>query len=93
MLMSSASNDASKDTNDTDDDSSKNTSASPYRLEGKSFRHSWSMATPCLHNKIPALKIFTRGWVAQEPICYTINAKIFQGLGPKRRQSCNGDRV
>ena len=25
--------------------------------------------TPGLHNKIPALKIFARGWVAQEPIC------------------------
>ena len=24
---------------------------------------------------------------------YTINAKIFQGLGPKRRESCNGDPV
>ena len=49
-------------------------------------------ATPGLHNKIPALKIFARGWVAQESICYTINAKIFQGLSPKRRESCNGDR-
>ena len=49
--------------------------------------------TPSLHNKIPALKIFARGWVAQESICYTINAKIFQGLGPKRQESCNGDRV
>ena len=25
--------------------------------------------TPGLHNKIPALKIFARGWVAQESIC------------------------
>ena len=25
--------------------------------------------TPGLHNKIPAYKIFTRGWVAQEPFC------------------------
>ena len=24
---------------------------------------------PGLHNKIPAQKIFARGWVAQEPIC------------------------
>ena len=24
---------------------------------------------------------------------YTINAKMFQGLGPKRRESSNGDRV
>ena len=32
--------------------------------------------TPGLHNKIPALKIFARGWVAQEHICYTISAKI-----------------
>ena len=27
------------------------------------------------------------------PFFYTINAKIFQGLGPRRRQSCSGDRV
>ena len=27
------------------------------------------LATPDLHNKIPALKIFARGWVAQESIC------------------------
>ena len=40
--------------------------------------------TPGLHNKIPALKIFARGWVAQESIFHTINAKTFQGLGPKR---------
>ena len=25
--------------------------------------------TPGLHNKIPAQKIFAKGWVAQEPIC------------------------
>ena len=25
--------------------------------------------TPGLNNKIPAKKIFARGWVAQEPIC------------------------
>ena len=49
--------------------------------------------TPGLHNKIPAHKIFARVWVAQEPIFYTINAKIFQSLGPKRWKSCNGDRV
>ena len=40
-----------------------------------------------------SLKIFARGWIAQEPIFYTVNAKIFQGLGPKRRESCDGDRV
>ena len=51
------------------------------------------LPTPGLYNKIPAHKIFARGWVAQEPIFYTINAKMFQGLGPKRRESCNGDRV
>ena len=38
-------------------------------------------------------KIFARVWVAQEPICYIINAKTFQGLGPKRQKSCDGDRV
>ena len=26
-------------------------------------------------------------------IAYTINAKIFQGLGPKRQESSNGDWV
>ena len=25
--------------------------------------------TPGLHKKIPAYKVFARGWVAQEPIC------------------------
>ena len=30
--------------------------------------------TPGLHNKIPALKIFATGWVAQEPICSWIVA-------------------
>ena len=49
--------------------------------------------TPGLHNKIPAHKIFARVWVAQEPICSLVAAKIFQGLGPKRRKSCDGDRV
>ena len=29
----------------------------------------------------------------RNPFCYTINAKIFQALGPKKRESCNGDRV
>ena len=49
--------------------------------------------TPGLHNKISAYKIFARGWVAQ--ICFfsLAAAKIFQGLGPKRRESSNGDRV
>ena len=49
--------------------------------------------TPGLHNKIPPRKIFARVWVAQEPICSQVVAKNFQGLGPKRRESCNGDWV
>ena len=49
--------------------------------------------TPGLHNKIPAHKIFARVWVAQESFLSYVAAKIFQGLGPKRRESCNGDRV
>ena len=50
-------------------------------------------STPGLHNKIPAYNIFARGWVAQ--ICFfsLVAAKIFQGLGPKRPESSNGDRV
>ena len=31
--------------------------------------------------------------VPQKYIVYTINAKTFQGLGPKRRESSKGDRV
>ena len=54
-------------------------------------RSAW--VTPGLHNKIPAHKIFARVWVAQEPILFIVVAKIFQGLGPKRRKSCDGDRV
>ena len=49
--------------------------------------------TPCLHNKIPALKIFARGWVAQISSCSLVVAKIFQGLGPKRREPSHGDRM
>ena len=50
-------------------------------------------STPGLHNKIPAQKIFARGWVAQRSLFSLVAAKIFQGLGPKRRESCKGDRV
>ena len=50
-------------------------------------------STPGLHNKIPAHKIFARGWVAQKLFCSQVVAKTFQGLGPKRRESCNGDRL
>ena len=49
--------------------------------------------TPGLHNEIPAQKIFARGWVAQKSLFSQVVAKIFQGLGPKRRESSNGDRV
>ena len=31
-------------------------------------------------------------WAVQRFV-YTIDADIFQGLGPKRRRSCDGDRV
>ena len=37
----------------------------PYR----SPRGNQRFPTPGLHNKIPALKIFARGWVAKESIC------------------------
>ena len=52
-----------------------------------------SSATPGLHNNIPAYNIFARGWVAQIRFCSLVVAKIFQGLGPTRRASSNGDRV
>ena len=50
------------------------------------------LITPGLHSKIPAHKIFARVWVAQEPFFSQVAAKTFQGLGPKRRESCYGDR-
>ena len=53
----------------------------------------WLKRTPGLHNKIPAHKIFARVWVAQKSFFSLVAANIFQGLGPKRRESCNGDRV
>ena len=49
--------------------------------------------TPGLHHKILHHKMFARVWVAQEPICSWVVAQIFQGLGPKRWESCNGDWV
>ena len=55
--------------------------------------YAWCTSTPGLHNKIPPRKIFARVWVAQEPFFSKVAAKIFQGLGPKRRESCNGDWV
>ena len=69
--------------------------ASPASMAAGSWKRAPGRCyiTPGLHDKIPAHKIFARVWVAQEPIVYIINAKIFQGLGPKRRESCNGDRV
>ena len=56
------------------------------------FQATWR-ATPGLHNKIPAHKIFARVWVAQKSFSSLVAANIFQGLGPKRQKSCYGDRV
>ena len=58
-----------------------------------SYFRSGTGATAGLHNKIPAQKILAGGWVAQEPICSQVVAKIFQGLGPQSLESSNGDRV
>ena len=64
------------------------------RLDGMLLRRRFAcLFTPGLHNKIPAHKIFARVWVAQKSFCSLVAAQIFQGLGPKRRESCNGDRV
>ena len=49
--------------------------------------------TPGLHNKIPALRILARGWVAQICLFSLAAAKTFQGLGPERPESSNGDRA
>ena len=44
--------------------------ARPVRSPGES-------TTPGLHNKIPALKIFARGWVAHESIFVTLSTLRF----------------
>ena len=40
--------------------------STPLQLETRGLQG--ADCTPSLHNKIPALKIFARGWVAQESL-------------------------
>ena len=47
--------------------------------------HNW--LTPSSHSKNSLSKICSKGWVALQGNTYTICAKIFQGLGPKRPES------
>ena len=51
----------------------------------------------CIHpvsiTRFPLSRLSPGARVLRNPFVYTINAKTFQGLGPKRRESCNGDRV
>ena len=43
--------------------------------------------TPDSHSKNSLSKICSKGWVALQGNAYTICAKNFQGLGPKRPES------
>ena len=47
--------------------------------EGAPNRGPLKIPTPGLHNKIPALKIFARGWVAQESICTLSTLRFSRG--------------
>ena len=48
---------------------------------------------PVSITRFPLSRFSPGAGLLRSPFVYTINAKIFQGLGPKRRESCNGDRV
>ena len=48
---------------------------------------------PVSKTRFPLSKFSPGAGLLRNPFAYTINAKTFQGLGPKRRESCNGDRV
>ena len=48
---------------------------------------------PVSITRFPLTRFSPGAGLLRNPFVYTINAKIFQGLGPKRRESCNGDRV
>ena len=56
--------DDNNDNNDNDNSSDHNDNDS-----NSNHNHNHTASTPGLHNKIPALKIFARGWAAQESIC------------------------
>ena len=48
---------------------------------------------PVSITRFPLRRFSPGAGLLRNPFFYTINAKTFQGLGPKRRESCNGDRV
>ena len=84
-------NDNNNNKNDNEDNHHNNDNNN--NNSGNNNANNHNNDTPGLHNKIPAHKIFARVWVAQDLFCSYVAAKIFQGLGLKRRESCNGDRV
>ena len=43
--------------------------------------------------RFPLTRFSPGSGLLRNPFVYTINAKTFQGLGPKKRKSCKGDRV
>ena len=51
------------------------------------------MLHPVSTTRFPLTRFSPGSGLLRNPFVYTINAKTFQGLGPKRRESCNGDRV
>ena len=48
---------------------------------------------PVSTTRFPLSRFSPGAGLLRNPSFYTINSKIFQGLGPKRRESSNGDRV
>ena len=48
---------------------------------------------PVSITKFPLSRFSPGAGLLRNPFVYTINAEIFQGLGPKRRESSNGDRA
>ena len=69
----------------------------PYVMKDLILRTSEVFASYGLHpvsiTRFPLSRFSPGAGLLRHPFFYTINAKTFQGLGPKRRESCNGDRV
>ena len=66
-----------------------------YSFKGRSPQHRQlpRKLHPVSITRFPLSRFSPGAGLLRSPFLNTINAKIFQGLGPKRRESCNGDRV
>ena len=77
----------------------KNHEHNPRPTPNLSFNKWCRMVLGCvdLHpvsiTRFPLTRFSPGSGLLRNRFCSLVAAKIFQGLGPKRRESCNGDRV